>query len=401
MNNQSQHNDSNPKLADTLRQPALTTAERTTMRTALLNKIREETHAIERKKQEYHPRWGIPAILLSRPAIAVVAAFVLVGGGTSLAAERALPGDLLYPVKLSFNERAREKLISTDAERLAWQIERINRRFLEAEQLTVRSQLTDERRVVVEQALTSQLATVESRIRNLTERGNLPSAAATVSSLEATLKAHSTVLKRLQQNDATSTTETLISNLSTMTSGATATRVAIEEKIRTIGTAPSLKVPAEAGVKRAETLTSRAEKLVGVMAPTMNPARPKIIPPTSAILESKDKLARGEYGEAIVKANEAIREATEQSVATEASTRLGLPTVTPAPAPEDFAACVAAGHTITAGPPRTCRTPDGKIFAETKPAQETPTNDTLSKPATIPNSSEQTAEPSQTVPFSQ
>ena len=58
-----------------------------------------------------------------------IALFVLVlvgaGGGVSLAAEGSLPGDVLYPVKVSVNEEVRSALTFSLESKTAWEAKRV------------------------------------------------------------------------------------------------------------------------------------------------------------------------------------------------------------------------------------------------------------------------------------
>lgn len=47
-------------------------------------------------------------IFKKMPVFAAILVAALLGGGTSFAAQGTLPGDLLYPVKVGFNERITE-----------------------------------------------------------------------------------------------------------------------------------------------------------------------------------------------------------------------------------------------------------------------------------------------------
>ena len=75
---------------------------------------------------------------------------VLLGGGVSFAAEGALPGDALYPVKVGVNERVRAALalgLEADAE---WNVRQIERRLEEAEELSAEGELNAETRTEIE-----------------------------------------------------------------------------------------------------------------------------------------------------------------------------------------------------------------------------------------------------------
>ncbi len=79
----------------------------------------------------------------TRMVMAGLLLFVLLGSGTvSAAAQNALPGDLLYPVKVSINERAEVALAPTSADKAAVQAQLAERRVTEAQTLASQGRLT-------------------------------------------------------------------------------------------------------------------------------------------------------------------------------------------------------------------------------------------------------------------
>ncbi len=69
---------------------------------------------------------------------------VFMGGSTAAAAQGALPGDLLYPVKLSINEAVEVALATTPVARAEVSVKQAVRRVEEAEVLASRGELTAE-----------------------------------------------------------------------------------------------------------------------------------------------------------------------------------------------------------------------------------------------------------------
>ena len=72
---------------------------------------------------------------------------------TTYLAERAVPGDTLYAVKVSFNEEVRSTLAFTPYEKVVWETERLNRRIAEARVLASTGKLTEEMEVQVASAV--------------------------------------------------------------------------------------------------------------------------------------------------------------------------------------------------------------------------------------------------------
>ena len=90
---------------------------------------------------------------LGKVLVAACLIVVLSGGSLSYAAEKSLPGDLLYPVKTEFNEELVSAFQLTPKAKIAWQEKRVGRRLKEIETLTQRHQLSDQARVQIENNL--------------------------------------------------------------------------------------------------------------------------------------------------------------------------------------------------------------------------------------------------------
>lgn len=74
------------------------------------------------------------------PALILIITFILVGtGSASFAAEKALPGNILYPIKVNANEELR--LLLAGSKKAEWEAKRLERRLLEAEHLAQKGAL--------------------------------------------------------------------------------------------------------------------------------------------------------------------------------------------------------------------------------------------------------------------
>ncbi len=79
----------------------------------------------------YHYRMALAGLLL----------FVLAGAGTASAAQGALPGDLLYPVKIHINEQVEVALATTPAQKAKAETHLAERRVEEAQTLAAQGRL--------------------------------------------------------------------------------------------------------------------------------------------------------------------------------------------------------------------------------------------------------------------
>lgn len=85
--------------------------------------------------------WAMPTRLYRQ---LVLGCFALILVGVPALAERAVPGDVLYPMKVRVNEEVRASLTSGGYEKVAWETKRLERRISEARLLAKEGKLTPE-----------------------------------------------------------------------------------------------------------------------------------------------------------------------------------------------------------------------------------------------------------------
>jgi hypothetical protein len=122
---------------------------------------------------------------------------VIVSGGVAVGAENALPGDILYPVKIGVNEEVRGWLIVSEQSKADWEVRRVERRLEEAEELTADSSLNIENREKIEANFEAHADRVKKRIEKFEGKENFKSAVDISSKFEASLKAHQEILNKL------------------------------------------------------------------------------------------------------------------------------------------------------------------------------------------------------------
>lgn len=84
-------------------------------------------------------------------------------------AERAVPGDMLYAVKINFNEEIRSSLAGNSYEKVVWETERLNRRIAEARLLADEGKMTDEIEESVALAVRVHSENARNEIKHLKE----------------------------------------------------------------------------------------------------------------------------------------------------------------------------------------------------------------------------------------
>lgn len=129
------------------------------------------------------------------PVFAVIAVITLmVGGGTSLAAESALPGDTLYPVKVSVNEEVWGAFAISDEAKARLAANLAERRLQEATTLAAEGKLTAEAQAEIESRFNTHVEKFEAKANKLAAKGKANAAAELSSNLETSLKVHSRIL---------------------------------------------------------------------------------------------------------------------------------------------------------------------------------------------------------------
>jgi hypothetical protein len=111
----------------------------------------------------------------------------------SYLAERAVPGDALYAIKVSVNEEVRGTLTRSPYEKVVWETERLNRRIAEARLLASEGRLTEEVEAEVALAVREHSDNARREIEILKETDKDEAALATIQ-LETTIEVQATAL---------------------------------------------------------------------------------------------------------------------------------------------------------------------------------------------------------------
>ncbi len=82
-------------------------------------------------------------------------------------AEHAVPGDVLYPVKVQFTEELRSSLTLSPYAKVAWETQRLERRISEARLLAMEGKLTEETELQVAAAVKTHTDTAQREIAQL------------------------------------------------------------------------------------------------------------------------------------------------------------------------------------------------------------------------------------------
>ena len=216
---------------------------------------------------EYHPRRErvsaekAQAYLASQPysivsfnnryvqaALGAFAVFVFIV--VPAVAERAVPGDVLYPIKVRVNEEVRGSLTFSATEKIEWETERLERRIAEVRLLESKGELTEETEAEAVKAVQAHAEAVQDGINKLRTTDAEEASLAEVA-FESALDVQSFVLESDKEEAQTNDDESE-GGLATVVRTAKATAVAAKGDV-----APSH----EKVMARLESETTRAYEL--------------------------------------------------------------------------------------------------------------------------------------------
>lgn len=158
------------KQADTIR---LTMGEKADLQARVVSFMEYHPLPVERATKKSTPRSvstetfsliRIPSQYFKLTAAAFAFLFVV---GVPTLAERAIPGDILYPIKVQVTEEIRGSLKSGGYEKVVWETQRLERRVSEARQLAQAGLLTPEVEAQVLEAVKVHQGAAEDEIATL------------------------------------------------------------------------------------------------------------------------------------------------------------------------------------------------------------------------------------------
>lgn len=142
-----------------------------------------------------------------RLSAAVLVVMLLAGSGISYAAESALPGDPLYPMKIHVNERLRTALARTPRARATREVQLAQRRLEEGETLATRGRMNASLREQVRRQFRMHAQEVAVQLDRLIDERDMASATEVSADFETGLRAHAAVLARMERREEQATDE--------------------------------------------------------------------------------------------------------------------------------------------------------------------------------------------------
>lgn len=327
----------------------LNRAEKEDIRSLILKTIKNQPvrvgGQIRHKYQRNHP-WYLLLTPNYMMASIIAAVLLVLGGGASYAAENSLPGDLLYPVKVTVNENVRTALSLSETGKVKWEAKVAERRLEEAEQLAVQGKLSEDMVSELEEKFDKQSEKVQKRLARLLKKGALSSEALIElnSNFQASLEAHNSILLRLREQDGESEKArytNLLKLLADNVSSTARARLKIEHDFdddeftssttSTVTVAStSLFVNAAMGKKTAaENKLREVKQFYQAKSTSLDAAlkakvNAKLAEADKIMVEGDAKLAARKYGEAFAKYQEAARKAQEAKLLIDISQKIKI-----------------------------------------------------------------------------
>jgi hypothetical protein len=310
------------------RRLGLTHNERITMRNHLLAHI-DENPARAPWRIRVLSRMGAKKTRTSLALQSFGSALVLVlmvGFGTSYAAEGALPGDLLYPVKIHVNEQVQGALTTSQAARAQFDASLAGKRLAEAETLAALGRLTP----VAQQTIVQQLDTVTKNFNEdvatlANGEGNDVDAAVAQTELEASLSAHAHVLAAI--SSSTPSTEPALAPIIAATKvHARSAAIARKQTEDTVAQndGPTLRIATDSTKRRAEAQLKSVKILISSMRPSLGASSTAQIKRVASDTQESINVANknmneGNYGKAFSAILQAIKNEEETKINVDAT----------------------------------------------------------------------------------
>ena len=117
-------------------------------------------------------------------------------------AEKSVPGDMLYAVKVNFNEEVRSTLALSPYDKVVWETERLNRRIAEARLLASEGKMTEELGNSVAEAVLVHSENAKKEIEHLKQTDEDGAVLASIQ-LDTTIDVQSTALMSEVQSSST------------------------------------------------------------------------------------------------------------------------------------------------------------------------------------------------------
>lgn len=148
--------------------------------------------------------WLVPAFRFEYAIASALVVFLVASGSAAVAAEGALPGDILYPVKVRIAEPLRGVLIVGDVSKARWEAGKTVRRLEEAETLAAQGRLDRASVQTVKSYFEKSTNEFDTIIRDAEAKGLSEALVNASVDFEAEISAHSQILSAIREHAGSS-----------------------------------------------------------------------------------------------------------------------------------------------------------------------------------------------------
>lgn len=312
-----------------------------------INKLKEEVILPEKFKSETRgkllnfielrplaPRiqkTSISILPFIKPMPVLAGVLVLMVGtmGISFAAEKSLPGQLLYPIKVSFNEEVIGALRVGES-RGEWDAKRVERRLIESNKLTLENGIKEENKIELEEKFELHSNKVSERIAIMEEKGKVRDAADLASRFETSLRAHEQIIEKMEERGVASPLgEKLKEKLARIEAKRLVLEAEIEVEDQDKNKTGIAQAAAEGKIKAAQNVVKEVSNFLEIRKGKMSveafaEAESRLKLAEDSIAQAKSNMEKKLFGEAFNFGNEAIKIAQQSKLLVEARLELNL-----------------------------------------------------------------------------
>ena len=259
----------------------------------------------------------------------IIIMLVLSGATTSFAANSALPGDSLYPIKVNVNEKVKVLLAVGTSANAKVAVSIAGERLKEVEKLAVKGKISPETKKEIKKNFIENATKVKTLVADLEAKGEATDAATINSEFESSLDAHNSILSEISNKDGENKekVDEINSEVGAYLKDSVEVRTGQENKVIT---SPEAEVKASAD----DSLKSATNKVADVETYIENKkdlsdevklkATDQLKVAKDLIVSGQTKLEAGSSGEAYVTLQKASRKAKDLKLVLDSSSELNL-----------------------------------------------------------------------------
>jgi hypothetical protein len=195
-----------------------------------------------------------------------LAAFLVMAGSLSFAAEKSLPGDALYVVKTNFNENVQGLLTFSSQSRAKLEAKFAENRLVEAQKLAVNNSLTEEQEISLNESLKKHTEEFSKSLEQINSKEDPATAASLSAEFQSTLLAHRNVISSIGDSESK---QVLHDAIQEEIASVDALRKDAEGKLASLST-KEIKAAASARAIEAEEAILSLEKITDLESPTQD-----------------------------------------------------------------------------------------------------------------------------------